>query len=499
MPKQPWLTVNRAGLANTLSEIDRFRIICELIQNALDTAATKIRVMLSKPHYGYANISVEDNDPIGFEKLEDAYEMFGDTSKRDDHTKAGRFTIGEKRFLALCRRARIESTKGGVAFDLTNGQEDRSRINKKRELGTLVSAEVEMTQEQYEFICASINSIIPKEGVELIFNEVVVEHRKPFRTFKAALQTEMANPETRKMQRRTLETEVRMYEPKAGETPTLYELGLPVVEMDCKWHIDVRQRVPLNSDRDNVAPKYKQGLLAFVLNHAFTKLPESEAVKAWVKEARGSEDISKEAFESTHKQIWGENSVVADPSDLESVNRAVAEGYSIVRGSSADEGANNRKFQISLPSSTVFPTPKPYGTSGPPVKVIKEEDYTVGMKLIYNFTKALSNKLLGVGLHLRYVSTTNGFLACFGKRGVGTPSMDYNILRLGKNWFNHGITEDVLSLIIHEFAHYYESNHLSEKYYEACTDLGARLALLALRDPDFFAEYIKESREPAIK
>jgi len=490
----PWITVNREGWAKSLSEIDRFRIISELIQNALDVAEKEIKVILEKPRYGYSNITVEDDSKEGFKRLEDAYEMFADTEKRSDHTKAGRFTVGEKRFLALCRKAQIESTKGGVLFEIVNGKEDRKPLRRKRDVGTLVTAEIELTQAQYDNVLSSIKTIIPHDGIDLIVNGEVIQHRKPFKMFKAKLKTERADAKTRKMTRPTEETEVRLYEPKAGETPTLYELGLPVVEIECKWHIDVRQRIPLNIDRDNVTPQYKQQLLALVVNEAYQKLSDEDASQGWVKEARGSEHITKDAFESTHKKIWGENSVTPDPNDPESINRAVAEGFSVVRGSSKEEFANNRKFGVSQPSSTVFPTPKPYGESGPPVKVIKEEDYTDGMKLIYDFTKTLSKKLLGCGLYLRYVSTTNGFGACFGKMGgLGIPTMDYNILRLGKDFFAHGITEEVVSLIIHEFAHYYESNHLSEKYYEACTDLGARLTLLALKDPDFFEEYMRES------
>lgn len=41
-------------------------------------------------------------------------------------------------------------------------------------------------------------------------------------------------------------------------------------------------------------------------------------------------------------------------------------------------------------------------------------------------------------------------------------------------------------LLIHEFAHHYESDHRSERYYDALADLGARLARLALDTPGVF-------------
>jgi len=48
------------------------------------------------------------------------------------------------------------------------------------------------------------------------------------------------------------------------------------------------------------------------------------------------------------------------------------------------------------------------------------------------------------------------------------------------------IALDVNRLLIHEFAHHYESDHLSGRYYDALADLGARLARLALDTPDLF-------------
>ena len=45
----------------------------------------------------------------------------------------------------------------------------------------------------------------------------------------------------------------------------------------------------------------------------------------------------------------------------------------------------------------------------------------------------------------------------------------------------------VLSVLLHEFGHEYESDHLSEAYYRALTELGAKVAQLALDKPKLFA------------
>lgn len=497
----PWITVNREGLANTLSEIERFRILFELVQNALDTSAKKITVILSKPHYGYSTITVEDDDPKGFEDLKFAHEMFSDTSKRSDPTKAGRFTIGEKRFLSLCRKASIESTTGAVSFELVNGKEHRHTSSKKRATGTLVSGELQMTEEQYDAACVAMQSLMPPGDVEVTFNGQRIAFREPLKRFEAKLQTEFADSD-RKMVKRERDTEVFVYDPLPNEVPHLYELGIPVVEIECKWHIDVRQRVPLNCDRDNVTPLYKRKLLALVLNETHDLLSEEDAAKPWIKEARSSDLITEPAFKSTTDKIFGEKAVIADPSDPESVSTAVANDYTVVRGKmmTQEEYENNRRFHTIPSSGRQFPTPRPYGPGGKPSELVPENEWTQGMKLVFDYTKALAKKLLGSGLSVRMVRTIDGsatgFNACFGRESgpFKSPQFDYFVSNLGEEWFAKGITQEVDSLIIHEFGHFYESNHLSDGYFGALSDLAAKIKRLALDDPKFFEEFERDSK-----
>lgn len=482
-----WIDVDRQGLANTLSALERRRLVEEAVQNALDTDATSISVDLTLPKRGYSTLTVVDDCPTGFKDISLAYRMFAHTDKRSDPEKAGRFTIGEKKILAMSRAASIKSTKGMVVFSIAKGRESRKESKQRTKRGTEATFELQMDDAQYSEVCRSLGGIIPRDGVNLTVNGDEVRHRTPETSLPATLQTEAAGKDGR-MSRFQRATEVRLYDPLPGETPCLYELGIPVVEIDCQWHIDVRQRVPLNSDRDNVPPKYLKTLLAIVLNHAHGMLKPDEAAKPWVKDARGSEIISKEAFETTNKHIWGEKAVVPDPGDLESVHRAVAEGYSVIRGATAGEYENNRRFSTAMPSSTLFPTPKPYSDdpNAPVVKIIPENEWTDGMRKVHAYTVALGKKLLGANLMVKFVDTSNAFQACFGKE---TREMDYNCRALGKGFFSNGITKDVDGLIIHEFGHFYESNHLDERYYEALCQVGAKLKELAIREPGFFTKF----------
>jgi hypothetical protein len=69
----------------------------------------------------------------------------------------------------------------------------------------------------------------------------------------------------------------------------------------------------------------------------------------------------------------------------------------------------------------------------------------------------------------------------------GSRHLTFNVLRLGKNWFDlKNNFQGVNDLMLHEFGHHYESNHLDARYYKALTRLGAKLTQLALTRPEVF-------------
>jgi len=489
---QPWVTANLEGLANTLSNFERSRIVGELFQNSMDTAAKCITGSLSKPKYGYAEICVEDDDPVGFESLKLAHEMFADTSKRNDPTKAGRFTIGEKRFLSLCRSAQISSTTGTEIFEKENGKENRRFSSKKREIGTRVDGSVEMTDEQFKETCNNILKLIPHENVTIVFNGKEIPHRKPVFSFKATLKTEVANATTRKMMKVDRKTTINLYEPLPGEKASLYELGIPVVETGDKWHVNIMQRVPLNSDRDNVTPSYLETIRALVANNAHNLLTEQDVGTTWIREATSSDKIDKEAYSDIMTKVFGEKKVIADPTDPESTKSAHANGFNPLYGRTltAGEHENNRRFAAIPTSSSLFPTPKPYSNdpNAEPAEMIPEAEWTKGMEGINEYTKKLSVWLLNTDrIRVCFMKHFNG-LACFSGNSESGCGIDFNVGSLGKDFFANGITEEVDELILHEFAHYYCSDHLDERYYHALSRLGAKLKRLAVEEAVQLAE-----------
>lgn len=480
-----WFTVDKEGLAKLLERKGKEFVLYELIQNSWDTNAKRVFVTLDESTVrGYALLAISDDNPDGWKNLTHAWTLFAESDKKADAEKRGRFNLGEKLVLSLCKMAEIETTTGGVRFDETG----RHVTRKKRAAGSTFSAVIRMTQGERISMKAAIMKLIPPSGVATCFNGTEIPSRTPLRKIEATLPTEIADAEgiLKRSSRKTL---VEVYEALEGETPSVYEMGIPVVETGDKWHYNVLQKVPLNADRDNVTPAYLRELRTLVLNEMYNEVTKEDATRFWVRDASEDEDVSREAVEHVVTQRFGEKRVIFDPSDQEGTKLAVSKGYTVIAPGSLSgaEWANVKRHAAALPAGQVTPSPRPYSPDGQQMDVIPLERYTEGMKRIAQYAKEIAFRLIGCEIQVDMVSkATWPYSATYG--GL-PPHLTFNVGRLGRLWFESGPNAAVDRLLIHELGHHYSSDHLSEEYHDALCKLGARLALLAIAEPEFFKRH----------
>jgi hypothetical protein len=483
--KTPWFDVDKEGLAKILERKGKKFAIAELLANAFDQNVTRVDATLEPiARRPAATFTVTDDDPDGFKNLTHAYTLFAESEKKGDPNKSGRFNIGEKLVLAVCDEATITSTTGGVRFN----DEGRSAIRKRREAGSEFRGTIRMTRAELEECVEFARTIIPPQGVCTMFNGEQIQERQPKATFELALETHLADEDG--VLRKVIRTAtVNVYEPLADEIPSLYELGIPVVETDDKWHIDVRQKVPLSLDRDNVPPAYLRKLRAAVVNHLFQQITPDDASQTWVKAATEAPEATREAVNHVVTQIYGVKRAIYDPTDPEANKRAVSEGFSIIHGGSLSSGQwdHIKEHKIALPAGQIFPTRHAEFSSTGVDRFVPPEKYTAGMRLVVDYSSAVASRLGIPGVKVLIInSITDYYGACYGDR-----QLIYNVGRLGYSWFD-GLAfsmEAVDRLLLHELAHEFCGDHLSEDFHEALCKLGAKLKALALNDPEFFERY----------
>lgn len=470
-----WFEVDKNGLAKLMAGRSKAFVLYELLQNAWDQDVTRVDVTIQQVEgVRAALITVTDDDPEGFADLRDAFTLFAESRKKGSLKKRGRFNLGEKLVLALAKSAYIETTTGAVEFTAAG---ERLRHRKGREKGSMFRATIPMTKGEIEEMVEAAKRLIVPAGVITMVNGRRLPDRAPVASFEETLPTVLADDEG-VLRKTTRKTPVYVYEPMPGETATLYEMGIPVVEIHGSFHVDVNQKVPLNMDRDNVTPGYLQAIRVAVLNHTHDKLDESDASQVWVKAACGDDRASPEAVRRVLNLRFGENAVRYDPSDPEANKRSQAEGRPVVYGGnlSAEEWDSANRAGVLPPAGEVTPSPKPYDPDGEPLNVIPESEWDEGMKQIAVFAHAMAQHVLDC-----HIQVTIAREAKWPYRATyGDGRLVFNYSKCGRRFFEQGITKDVVKLLLHEFGHHYVSDHLSEAYHDTLCDLGARFTFLAL-------------------
>lgn len=486
---KPIFEVDKEGLAKILARRGVEFAALELIQNALDENVRRVDVTLHPEKKGLWVLSVTDDNPEGFSNLSHAYTLFAESKKKKDAEKRGRFNLGEKLVIALSLRTTISTTTGTVIFD----EKGRRSGGYQRLEGTKVETVLRMTSEDCKRMVGAIHSLIVPPSIALYLQtgtnpekseNVRIPSREVLKSFEATLPTEISDEEGY-LRPTARKTRVEVYAPREGEVATLYEMGIPVVETGDAWHVNVMQKVPLNTDRDNVTPSYLRRIRTEVLNACFKNLTAEEARAGWTNDVLSDDDVRPEVVNQILDHRYGERRVIRDPSDPESTKIAIAQGYAVIEPGAFSKKVwgNVRSSGAALPSGKVTPSPKPYSENGRDLKLKDPETYTVGMDRMVRYADKLGEELLGIPVFTEIASeTTWPYAATFGG-----GRLVLNLGRLGRRWFDEPNPEAVHALLLHEFAHHYSSDHLSNRFHDAICELGAKLASLALRNPEFFA------------
>lgn len=476
-----WFEVDKQGLAQILERKGKEFVLFELVQNAWDEpGVTKVSVTLEYRGRNKALLVVEDDAPEGFKDMSHAFTLFAESAKKANPEQRGRFNFGEKLVLAISDEVTIRTTKGGIRFD----DAGRHSLRARQDIGSRIECLLRMTEDECHAIAPQVRKLISPAQITTVFNGIPLKPRAVLEQFSVNLPTEVASADgfLRRAQR---ETVIRLFALMPGETATLYELGIPVVETGDRWHYDIGQKVPLSLDRENVPPSFVRQVRVAVFNRMHTQLAPEDVNSEWAETAIASPDCAVEAVASYVKKRFGEKRVSFDPSDPEANKLAVSKGYTVVHGGMMSAGAwqNAKSANAILPAGQVTPSAKVWtGEDNPDAAVftdwIPESKWTDGMREVATFARSVAEKVLSRAITVKFCATPHHLAgASYGPGG----ELVFNKFRLGADWFERGITDDVVQLVIHEFGHEYSVDHLSSEYHDALCRIGAKIYGLARR------------------
>jgi len=465
-----WLVVDEKGYAQNLRNKGVPRIMLELPANGFDAKATAVSIVF-KQEQGWANLAVSDNGE-GFATLSDAYTLFAPSTRRADVKARGRFGQGDKEMLAICHNGgmvQVVSTKGGIRFNA----DGRRSIKARTTVGTEVVCNFRCTKAEATEFDFLVRSLIIPSDVKVTYNGEVLPGREPIKVVNYQLQTKVEDEEGNLSDTRRF-TDIELYEPEVGETSFIYELGMPVVEHDGRWHINVMQKVPLNSARDNITPGYLRKLREIMLNETHDLLTSVDMKSAWVSEAK--QNATEEALRSYSDQVYGKDVVIADPHNPESTKRAVDKGWTVLYSRTEDTNVFNRlkEFGIAKPAGQVIETGVPTSPDGvPPIPV---EKWTPEMHHLAEYARGVGFYLLGIRVDVEFHNINVGNSVGHTRAWFGGNTITFNLRFLGKRWPGEAKQIDVDDLLLHEFSHYNTGHdHFSDHFIHQLSHLGAKL------------------------
>jgi hypothetical protein len=481
--KKSIFEVSTDGLRETQSGKPKYVIIRELLQNALDEEITTCNIEL-KYEQGKAKITVTDDSAEGFRDMSDSYTLFATTYKRGDVKKRGKFNFGEKQVICLCDYARIISTKGGVEFFVLKGE--RKNLKKKRDTGSEVYVEVKMTHEEYASCVEYCSDIIVPENIN-----VKVSYAKPntdaligklidrpscHKKFSAKLLTEVKEGD--EMRNVSRDTEVHVYHPHNTKT-YIYEMGIPICEIECDYSIDVQQKVPLSADRDKVDAKYLKIIYGEVLNHVCDEIKPEQSSNIWIRDGFSSDRAYKETRQDIITKRFGEKALIANPNDRRSMDEAISNNYNVIYGSemSGEEWSRVKENGLLVSTSQQFKCGVAEG------KMVSPDE---NQKMIAVFCRKVSKDMLGISISVKFYDSPDATV--IADYSSERNELRFNVAHISDAMFasvNGRVGQEMLDLIIHELGHS-AGMHYEHSYHDCITLLGSKLAIKALEQPEWF-------------
>ena len=467
MSKRGWFQVDHAGLAEIAKRRGMAFIVTEPIQNAWDERVTQVHVTLTPvPGQPKSDLQVRDDSPDGFRDLTDSFMMFRRSYKLENPEQRGRFNLGEKLILSTAEEARVASTTGTIIF----GPKGRTRSPAKTAAGTVLTARLRMTRDEHEEALQIARALIPPPGIDTWVNGELLPRREPEATGSYYLDTEVSTAEGG-FKYSNRKCEVRVYKALEGEKPSLYEMGIPIDEVGCPWHVEIMQKVPLSVDRGSVqygytkvVERYAGEMMAAVMSH-------EEARDSWVSRALDfmSDD---EAVRAIVKARFGK-AVIYDPSSPESNKLALDAGYKVVHGPELSRYAWStvKRAEALQPAGRIFPDGKVRtGPDGAPE--VPRTDWDPDMEQLADYAAKFAEFTIGRHMEVGFYDSEglvlhalcgNGFVAF----NLAAPGMREAMRKRDQEYIDF--------LLIHECAHDKEKDHLTHGFHRECTRIGAKL------------------------
>ena len=472
--------VDASGMRSLNSDRKPWDLLKELVQNAWDEApvATVCRVDIERRRPLETFVVVEDDGP-GFTNPSDSYTLLGDTRKRGDPKKRGRFNMGEKEIISVALDAVIETVGYTIEFPRIGGRAISPNDRKK---GTRIELTMPWTSDETEPLIERLRMFRPTDCA-LVINGEEVPKRDPVATRECTLPTVIQSGPGEPMRHTRRKTEIRIfdapperrgYDDRTGEDTGgwIYEMGIPIQPISAIYDIDVAQKVPMPPNRTTVRESYLKDIYAETLNAMSSRMTDDQFAETWARAAIENERrIEEGAARRYFNGKYGANALLTS-SDADSNMRAAEAGRVIVNPRSMSERERAQARRVGMRT-----THAEFGRTAPTPDMMNPVVMDEAKNEFAKWVKGLARRVGIPRASVSFVSVSNTGVAamCTGNNRTD-PILTFNVARLSEDFFRDRGREQY-ELVIHELAHAWQERRMEHgpSWGHACCEVAARL------------------------
>jgi hypothetical protein len=441
-----WFEVSDNGWKRMNAGRSMGHLIREAISNSFDQADVhKVEVTLQT---GY--VCIEDDSAIGIPNPELISVIFL-TDKEESHLKRGRKGRGLKELISVADIAIVETIGLTVTFDQNGRKEEPNQRTKGTKISIRSALDTwKQTKEALEYL----RLIIPPK--ELIINGQQVIKPELLMSFPARLET--TKIEDGIQTDFYSDTTVNVY--RAAVSGWFFEMGIPIQKISCPYYIDVQQRVPMNDNRDTLNQSYVRDVTGEVIDHIINQLTKDDLRADWVTECVW--DIKQETKLTYATKLIGPKSALKG--DNKRANDVAKEhGLTLIDLDAVPNAVRTILLNGALTAEAFAK------------KILEQEreilitTLTPEMQRLAAFTEWLGEKVLGRMIKCKFMEKKpdyTGFMtAADYSKEVSGRAHACSVIRfnlLAKLEIDKPLSPNMLSIVIHEFAHEYTDEHERE-------------------------------------
>lgn len=462
---ETWFEISNSGWARMNAGRPLGHLVREAVSNVFDAPGVTQCVIVARE----GEIAITDDAPAGIADKSLVTTVFM-TDKEDSHLMRGRKGRGLKELVAAATSATVRTVGYAVEFR-ADGTRAVIEDNTKAFGTTVHVMNAEWNLDVVAGCVEYLRKFIPPPHVKMLINGQALTPPMEKQLIQAESLPTTIIKDGRQIEINAATSIVMRHLRKGEKKGWVYEMGIPVQEVDTKFHLDVQQRVPMNDNRDVVDARYLPRLYASVMAGTIKEIPIDELTEKWILTGLDATDWATQHTYVT--RLVPEGSCIKSDDKLAN-DRAKQQGIKLIDLSMLPSDA---KWTITYHGKDAKKVMDELEKNCVPIELPQQRTEWPAFVRVMEY---LGEKLIDRPINVTFMSKPKSYkgFTTIADFNAETRTMRWNV-EAADNRFAQPLHPGNLTSLIHELAHDKVREH-DELFLEEVQNLGGKLAVLCL-------------------